>query len=133
MGIESFLLASSMLAVVGQRLIRRSCQDCLEPYEPSAEDLALYEKAGLGEKKTFLRGAGCSVCGQTGYVGRIGVYEVLRVTDDMRDLVVRNATLDEIRALAVAEGMVPMRDQALRLAADDVTTVAEVMRTIYIL
>ncbi len=133
MGIESFLLASSMLAVVGQRLIRRSCQACLEPYEPTTEDLAFYEKAGMGEKKTFLRGAGCMECAQTGYVGRIGVYEVLRVTDEMRDLIVRNATLDEIRALAVEQGMVPMRDQALRLAADDVTTVAEVMRTIYIL
>jgi type IV pilus assembly protein PilB len=133
MGIESFLLASSMLAVVGQRLIRRSCQACLVPYEPSTEDLAFYERAGMAEKKTFLRGAGCMECSQTGYVGRIGVYEVLRVTDEMRDLIVRNATLDEIRALAVEQGMVPMRDQALLLAADDVTTVAEVMRTIYIL
>ena len=133
MGIESFLLASSMLAVVGQRLIRRSCQACLVEYEPSTEDLAFYERAGMGEKKTFLRGAGCMECSQTGYIGRIGVYEVLRVTDEMRDLIVRNATLDEIRALAVEQGMVPMRDQALRLAADDVTTVAEVMRTIYIL
>jgi len=133
MGIESFLLASSMLAVVGQRLIRRNCLACLEPYEPSAEDLAFYERAGMAEKKVFLHGAGCAECSQTGYSGRIGVYEVLRVTDEMRDLIVRNATLDEIRALAVEQGMVTLRDQALRLAADDVTTVAEVMRTIYIL
>lgn len=133
MGIESFLLASSMLAVVGQRLIRRSCTECLEPYEPPAEELAFYERAGGKPKETFIRGHGCALCSDTGYMGRIGVYEVLHVTDEMRDLVVRNAPVEEIRRLAVDQGMVPMRDQALRLVADDVTTIAEVMRTIYIL
>ena len=133
MGIESFLLASSMLAVVGQRLIRRSCTECLDPYEPTVEDLAFYERAGGKPRDVFHRGHGCSVCSGTGYVGRIGVYEVLKVTDEMRELIVRNASVDDIRKLAVEQGMVPMRDQALRLVADDVTTIAEVMRTIYIL
>jgi type IV pilus assembly protein PilB len=133
MGIESFLLASSMLAVVGQRLIRRNCQSCTGPYEPSIEDLAFYERAGGKPLETFVKGHGCAVCSGTGFHGRIGVYEVLRVTNEMRDLIVRNATLDEIRKLAVEQGMVPMRDQALRLVADEVTTIAEVMRTIYIL
>ncbi len=133
MGIESFLLASSMLAVVGQRLIRRNCTECVAPYEPTVEDLAFYERAGGKPRDVFHKGHGCSVCSGTGYVGRIGVYEVLRVTDEMRELIVRNASVDDIRKLAVEQGMVPMRDQALRLVADDVTTIAEVMRTIYIL
>jgi type IV pilus assembly protein PilB len=133
MGIESFLLASSMLAVVGQRLIRRNCTECLAPYEPSTEDLAFYERAGGKPKDVFIKGAGCAVCSDTGYTGRIGVYEVLQITDEMRDLVVRNAPVDDIRKLAIEQGMVPLRDQALRLVADDVTTIAEVMRTIYIL
>lgn len=133
MGIESFLLASSMLAVVGQRLIRRTCTDCIEPYEPSIEELAFYERLGGTPKDTYQKGAGCAVCSGTGYSGRIGVYEVLQITNEMRDLVVRNATLEEIRTLAVEQGMVPMRDQGLRLVAEDVTTIAEVMRTIYIL
>jgi type IV pilus assembly protein PilB len=133
MGIESFLLASSMLAVVGQRLIRRSCTECLAPYEPATEELAFYERAGGKPKDVFVKGQGCALCSDTGYIGRIGVYEVLRVTNEMRDLVVRNAPVDEIRKLAVDQGMVPMREQALRLVADDVTTIAEVMRTIYIL
>ena len=80
-----------------------------------------------------MKGRGCSACSGTGYSGRIGVYEILRLTNEMRELVVRNATLEEVRTLAVQQGMVPMRDQALRLVADDVTTIAEVMRTIYIL
>ncbi|WP_426574847.1 GspE/PulE family protein [Aquihabitans sp. McL0605] len=133
MGIESFLLASSMLAVVGQRLIRRSCTECLEEYEPSVEDLAFYQRAGGPRKSTFFRGRGCAACSGTGYAGRVGVYEVLRITNEMRDLVVRNAPVDEIGALAVEQGMVPLRDQALRLVTDDVTTIAEVMRTVYIL
>ncbi len=133
MGIESFLLASSMLALVGQRLIRRNCEQCLAPYEPTVEDRAFYERAGGKPKDVFCKGEGCTDCGGTGYKGRIGVYEVLRVTDEMRDLVVRNATIDEIKNLAVEQGMVPMRDQAMLLVAEDTTTIAEVMRTIYIL
>jgi len=133
MGIESFLLASSMLAVVGQRLIRRNCTECLAPYEPPVEDLSFYERAGGKPVETFMKGHGCSVCSGTGYTGRIGVYELLSVTDEMRELVVRNAPVDDIRRLAIDQGMVPMRDQALRLVAEEVTTIAEVMRTIYIL
>jgi len=133
MGIESFLLASSMLAVVGQRLIRRNCAECLAPYEPSVEDLAFYERAGGKPVDTFMKGHGCTVCSGTGYTGRIGVYELLSVSNEMRELVVRNAPVDDIRKLAIDQGMVPMRDQALRLVAEDVTTIAEVMRTIYIL
>ena len=97
------------------------------------EDRAFYERAGGKPKDVFRKGAGCAECSGTGYKGRIGVYEVLRVTDEMRDLVVRNATIDEIKTLAVDQGMVPMRDQAMRLVADDTTTIAEVMLTIYIL
>ncbi len=133
MGIESFLLASSMLAVVGQRLIRRSCTECLEPYEPSIEDLSFYEKAGGKPKDVFLRGGGCTVCSGTGYSGRTGIYEVLRVTNEMRELIVRNASVDDIRKLAIDQGMVSLRDQALRLVGDDVTTIAEVVRTVYTL
>lgn len=133
MGIESFLLASSMLAVVGQRLIRRNCAHCQEEFELPADELAFFERAGGKPKTTFVRGAGCTACAGTGYSGRIGVYEVLRLTDEMRELVVRNAPVDDIRKLAVEQGMVPMRDQAIRMVSDDVTTVAEVMRTIYIL
>ncbi len=133
MGIESFLLASSMLAVVGQRLIRRNCLECLGPYEPATEHLAFYERAGGKPRDVFIKGHGCAACSDTGYTGRIGVYEVLRVTNEMRDLVVRNAPVDEIRELAVEQGMVPLRDQAMRLVDEDITTIAEVMRTVYIL
>ncbi|MGZ7019430.1 MAG: GspE/PulE family protein, partial [Acidimicrobiia bacterium] len=97
MGIESFLIASSMLGVVGQRLVRRICPECKVPYQPSPEELAVWEKTGMSPKETFFHGEGCVFCSQTGYQGRIGVYEVLRVTDEMKALIVANANHDQLK------------------------------------
>lgn len=133
MGIESFLIASSMLGVIGQRLVRRICPECRVPYDPTPEEEAVWEHSGMAPKTAFFHGEGCVFCSQTGYQGRIGVYEVLRVTDLMRSLIVGNANHDELKELAVEEGMVTLQDQALRLVERDVTTVAEIMRTIYVL
>ncbi|MGZ6963617.1 MAG: GspE/PulE family protein [Acidimicrobiia bacterium] len=133
MGIESFLIASSMLGGVGQRLVRRICPECKVPYQPSPEELAVWEKTGMSPKETFFHGEGCVFCSQTGYQGRIGVYEVLRVTDEMKALIVANANHDQLKDMAVEQGMIPLQDQALRLVEKDVTTVAEIMRTIYVL
>jgi type IV pilus assembly protein PilB len=133
MGIESFLIASSMLGVVGQRLVRRVCPECKAPYEPSAEDLAVWDKAGMEAKDAWFHGEGCTFCSQTGYQGRIGVYEVLKVTDDMKALIVSNASHDQLLDLAIEQGMVTLQQQALNLVADDVTTITEILRTIYVL
>jgi type IV pilus assembly protein PilB len=132
MGIESFLIASSMLGVVGQRLVRRICPECKVPYELSTEESAVWENTGMDPKAEFFHGEGCVFCSQTGYQGRIGVYEVLRVTDAMKALIVANANHDQLTELAVEQGMIPLQDQALRLVERDVTTVAEIMRTIYV-
>lgn len=133
MGIESFLIASSMLGVVGQRLVRRICPECRVPYEPLPEERAVWEKAGMPEKDVFFQGEGCVFCANTGYQGRIGVYEVLKITNEMKALVVANASHEELSEMAVHDGMVPLREQALRLVERDVSTVAEIMRTIYVL
>lgn len=133
MGIESFLIASSMLGVVGQRLVRRICPECKVAYEPSAEELAVWDKAGMEEKSEFFHGEGCVFCANTGYQGRIGVYEVLRITDSMKSLIVANATHDQLKEEAAQDGLVTLQEQSLRLVEKDVTTIAEVMRTIYVL
>jgi type IV pilus assembly protein PilB len=132
MGIEPFLISSSVLGVVGQRLVRRSCPECKVPYEPSPDELALWEKAGMAPKREFVRGEGCVFCADTGYQGRIGVYELLRVSDAMKQLVVHEPTYAELRDLAVAEGMVPLQTEALRLVERDGTTLDEVLRTLYV-
>ena len=134
MGLEAFLIASSLLGVVGQRLIRRVCPHCIEPYTLTPDEAAFYEASGGDPAKTvFIHGAGCNFCGNTGYFERIGVFEVLRVTDTIRRAIVEKASHEELRAIAVSQGMKTLRDQAMRLVTDDKTTVAEILRTVYVL
>jgi len=131
MGIEPFLIAPAVLAVVGQRLVRRICRECRVPFEPTSAELELYERIGGPAKQEFLHGEGCNFCSGSGYQGRIGVYEVLRATDPMRHLIVERAPHSEIRALAIEEGMTPLRDEAVGLVANDVTTISEILRSVY--
>jgi type IV pilus assembly protein PilB len=133
MGIESFLVASAVIGIVAQRLVRRICLACKEEFEPPADELALYEQWGGVPKDTWFRGAGCNFCAGTGYSERIGVYELLRADAHIKELIVRQAPLEELRAAAAEQGMHTLRDEALRLVEEDVTTVAEVLRSIYVL
>jgi type IV pilus assembly protein PilB len=133
MGIESFLVASSIIGIVGQRLVRRVCPSCKVSHTLNAEERAFYEESGGPEKTEFVRGEGCNFCSGTGYQGRIGVYELLRITPEIKRLVVGWATQDELRRLAERQGMRSLRDEAIDLVANDVTTVSEVIRSIYAL
>ena len=134
MGIEPFLIASSLLGVVGQRLVRRVCEHCAEPYSPTPDELSFFERGGGSVDKTdFVSGVGCNFCGQTGYYDRLGIYEVLAVTDEMKELIVTDAPHSELRALAIAQGMTTLRDQAIRLVTENKSTIAEVLRTVYVL
>jgi len=132
MGIETFLVASSVTAVLAQRLVRRNCGYCRAEYQPSAEELAFLRAAGGSVPAAgFIRGLGCNFCAHTGYLDRIGVYEMLPITEGIRDLVLDRAAHDEIRKLARAEGMRVLLEEALHLVDQGVTTVAEVLRTVY--
>jgi type IV pilus assembly protein PilB len=131
MGIESFLIASSVVAVLAQRLVRRICPTCKAPYEPADDELAFYEQSAGPAKDQFFAGAGCNFCAGTGYQDRIGVYEMLRITPEIRRLIVGWATQEELRRMAVSQGMRTLRDDAIALVANDVTTISEVIRCIY--
>jgi type IV pilus assembly protein PilB len=131
MGIESFLLASSVIGIVGQRLVRRICPSCRVSYTLNDAERAFYEESDGPEKTDFVRGAGCNFCSGTGYQERIGVYELLRITPEIKRLVVGWATQDELRRLAQRQGMRSLRQEAIDLVAQDVTTVSEVIRSIY--
>jgi type IV pilus assembly protein PilB len=133
MGIEGFLIASSVTAVLSQRLVRRICHHCREPYQPATEEMALLHTLGghipaIG----FVRGHGCNFCARTGYLERIGVYEMMVVTDRIRELIVDRAPHEEIRKVAQMEGMRTLQDEAVRLVQSGVTTLSEVLRSIYI-
>jgi type IV pilus assembly protein PilB len=131
MGIESFLIASSVIAVVGQRLVRRVCPSCKVKYTPSREELTFYEEAEGVPKTDFYHGAGCNYCGHTGYLDRIGVYELLQMTPEIKRLVVGWATQDELRRQAQKQGMRTLREEAIDLVAHDTTTISEVIRSVY--
>ena len=133
MGIESFLIASSVVAIVAQRLVRRTCPSCKVPYVPAADELSFYEDSGGQPKSTFWRGEGCNFCGGTGYRDRIGVFEVMRITPEIKRLVVGWATQEELQRMAVSQGMRTLRQESVHLVEQDVTTIAEVLRTIYAL
>jgi type IV pilus assembly protein PilB len=131
MGIEPFLIAPAVLAVVGQRLVRRICRQCQAQYTPTADELAFYTSIGGPAKDTFIRGEGCNFCSGTGYQERVGVYEVLRMTERMRELIVQDPVHSQMRELAIEEGMSPLREQALRLVEHDITTIPEILRSVY--
>jgi type IV pilus assembly protein PilB len=132
MGIEAFLIASAVVGVIGQRLLRRICDSCKEPYTPGADELAAFRQhSGGSDKSQFFHGAGCNYCAGTGYRDRIGVYELLRITPELRRLIVGWATTEELRRLAVAQGMRTMLREGMALVENDVTTVPEVIKTLY--
>jgi type IV pilus assembly protein PilB len=129
MGIPPFLVSSSMQLILAQRLGRRVCKDCKEPYEASEESLVPYGHVpqGLGTVN-FYKGKGCQTCNFTGMKGRVAIYEVMPITTELRDMVLRNATTNEIRDAACSQGMKTLRQNALQKVVDGVTTVEEVLR-----
>ncbi len=133
MGIESFLIASSVLAVVGQRLLRRICPSCKAVYTPSDEEMVFYEESGGAPKEVFYQGTGCNFCTHTGYKDRIGIYELLVMTPELRRLVVGWATQEELRNMAVKQGMRTLRQEAINLVNQDITSISEVIRSVYTL
>lgn len=131
MGIEPFLIASAVDCVTSQRLARRLCERCKEPYEPDPEFL---EKVGLhfneGENPVIYRARGCPACNNTGYRGRVGIYEVLEVTENIEYLVAKNAPHVEIAEMARKEGMKTLREEGFEKVKQGITSVEEVLRVI---
>jgi type IV pilus assembly protein PilB len=127
MGIEPGMLASTLTCLVAQRLVRRVCPDCRETYAASAEEMAELGRAGE-QGRILARGAGCTACGGTGYRGRVGLFEVLPMSEEIRRLVSERASTAEIQKTAVAEGMRTLRDDGVRLCLEGVTTADEVRR-----
>jgi type IV pilus assembly protein PilB len=133
MGIEAFLVASSVTAVVAQRLVRRTCTYCRTPYQPGPEELAyLRTFEGTVPADGFTHGAGCNFCAQTGYLERIGVYELMVITDQVRELILDRGSHDDLRKLCRSQGMRTLQEESIRLVESGVTTLAEVMRSIYV-
>jgi type IV pilus assembly protein PilB len=127
-GIEPFLIAASVNAILAQRLVRRICNNCRKPLGDVSERVAAYlEKYGVNTSRIF-QGAGCQKCRDTGYKGRIGVYELLEVDEQLRDVITGGPTLTELRRHAIENGMRPLRKDGLMKVEEGLTTVEELMR-----
>jgi general secretion pathway protein E len=127
--IPDYLVAATLEGVLAQRLVRRVCQDCREPYEPAPETVAAIAGRSM-DGVTLTRGAGCSSCRGTGYRGRVGIFELLTIADDVRDAIASRARRSTLRGLAANAGLVPLRTDGWRCAEAGLTTVEEVMRVV---
>ncbi len=130
MGIEPFLVGSSLDSVLAQRLSRRLCEWCKEAYAPQEKDLsgAQWPFEVFGAPENFWRPVGCRSCAQTGYRGRLAINEVMPVSEEIERLTVRHAAASEIKKVAIAEGMVTLRDDGLRKTMAGLTSLEEVLR-----
>jgi type IV pilus assembly protein PilB len=129
MGLEPYLITATLEAVLAQRLVRKICEDCRTEFEPSPEMLMeLNLRPGDIKGKKFYYGRGCDRCNNTGYRGRTGIYELLIMNDDLRDLISDNASTDALRNACRRAGMQTLRESGLRAIYKGITTIDEVVR-----
>jgi type IV pilus assembly protein PilB len=125
MGVEPFLVTASVNMIQAQRLVRRICTNCKIEYRPSDELLQALES--LPPDVVFRKGEGCDRCRQTGFKGRVGLYEVMTVSDKMRDKIINGISTTALKKMAIEEGMESLRMAGLRKVGEGVTTVEEVL------
>jgi len=131
MGIEPFLVSSAVIGVLAQRLVRVICLECKEAYTPPVEAFRRLNLAMDLESVTFYRGRGCERCRHTGYKGRIGVFELMVITDHLRELILRKAPTHELRQAALEAGMMTLRQDAMQKILEGITTMEEALRVVY--
>jgi general secretion pathway protein E len=134
LGVEPYLVSSSLIAVMAQRLVRRICPECRKEYEPTAREL---RELGLGElggggagdgQHKFFAGAGCEKCFQTGYRGRTGVYELMLISDEIQELIYRRESAGVVKKASLEAGLQTLRMDGTRKVLAGITTIAEVLR-----
>jgi type IV pilus assembly protein PilB len=118
--------------VVAQRLVRRICRSCATVYEPTLAELTMYEKLGGAPKERWVHGEGCQFCSGTGYYDRVGVYEVLSITDEIRQCLVDGKPPRDARELAIQQGLRTLQHEAVRLVQYDITTMEEVVKHVLV-
>jgi len=128
MGIEPYLVCSSVIGIMAQRLVRIICPECKVPYTPSEEELEVFNAQSKYDKKDLYEGKGCSNCIGTGYVGREGIFELMTIDDELRESIMANARSNLIKQMAIKKGMYTLRQDGLRKVFAGETTIEEVLR-----
>ncbi len=131
MGVEPFLVTSAVIGSLSQRLVRRVCPYCRHMAEVSPAEAMAYATAMGETRDKFMIGRGCNFCSRSGFLGRIGVYELLTLTDNLRKMVMRGVTASEIKEQAIADGMIPMGKDGMQKVKDGLTTPGEVMKNVF--
>jgi len=131
LGVESFAISSGLIGVVAQRLLRKICPHCKTLTAPTATEAIMYEQEMREPAGEFYSGQGCNLCSGTGFLGRLGVFEVLLVTEEIRSLILRNANATQIKEQAIKEGTVPLRRDGMLKAKEGITTIQEVIRKVF--
>lgn len=130
LGVDKFLLNYALRGIVSQRLMRRICSHCKEPYQPQPEEVEFYKKEAGKEPPQFMHGRGCEMCSNTRYKGRVGIYELLEADDDIRELILAGAEESEVRKKLAEKGFEGMNKQGIRLVDEGVTSIREYIRTV---
>jgi len=131
MGVENFLVSAATIGVIAQRLMRRLCNSCKEPYQPTPAELDFVGyRYNPAELPTFQKPVGCAACNK-GYAGRLGCYEIMKMNDELRDLIARGATSALLRYAAKQSGMITLKDYSLKLVRDGHTSLEEVIRVTF--
>ena len=124
MNIETYLIASALVGVIAQRLVRKICSKCIEPFEPGNKYRDLYS---IDRDFSFFHGKGCDFCHDTGYSGRIGIFEILKINDEIREAILTGVTLTNLRSIALKNGMRRLFDSGFNLVRNGITTLDELL------
>ena len=128
---ETASISSTLIGIAAQRMVRRICPNCRAPYQPPEEELAAFNKEMENQAVTFYHGTGCNLCANTGYRGRIGIFEFLVMSEAIRKMLRGHAGAGEIRAQAIAEGMMTMKQDGMLKVKEGITSISEVMRSVF--
>jgi len=131
LGAEPYLISSTLVGIVAQRMVRRICTHCRAPSQPSIEEQIAYEEEMKEQPTTFYSGAGCNLCANTGYRGRTGLFELLVMSEEIRRMLLSNVSAGDIRAEALKEGMVTMKRDGMLKVKEGITSVSEVLRSVF--
>ena len=131
LGVEPFLLSSALVGVIAQRMVRRVCPHCRELRQPSLEERIVYDEEMGPDQSQFYAGAGCNLCADTGYLGRTNVSEILSMNEEIRRMLLQDASAGDIKAQALRDGMVTLKRDGMLKVKEGITTVHEVLRNVF--
>jgi len=131
LGVEPYLISSTLIGIIAQRMVRCICTRCRAPYQPSIEEQITYEEEMKKSPPTLYKGSGCNFCANTGYWKRTGLFEVLVMSEEIRRMLLSNASAGDITEQALKEGMITMRRDGMLKAKEAITTVGEVLRSVF--